>query len=92
MTSGAMVAIDPVMGVFPGGFLCYKFANRDYAASGGMGRRIQEDLVGPGDKQSAEKRKVEEITYHVYLDNPMRMGGRRQRWMTGIMVGNQGKP
>ena len=90
MTSGAIVAIDPVMGVFPGWFFCYKLTNRNYAASMGMGRHIEEDLVGDG--ELAEKRKVEEIMYQLYLDNPMRMGGRRQRWMSGIMVGSQGKP
>jgi hypothetical protein len=96
MTSGAMLAIDPVMGVFPGGFFCYKYTNRDYAASMGMGRRILDDLAGDGAHTQAERNKErnnnEAMMYHVYLDDPMRMGGRRQRWMSGIMAGSEGKP
>ena len=45
MTSGAFVAIAPVAGVFPGGYFCYKFASLDYAASMGLGRLIQKDLL-----------------------------------------------
>lgn len=93
MTSGALLAIEPVNGVFPGGFFCYKFTNRDYAASMGLGRRIQNDLAAEfGGGDTPERKEAEEMLYHVYLDDPMRMGGRRQRWMSGIMVGKKGKP
>lgn len=98
MTSGAFVAIAPVAGVFPGGYFCYKFASLDYAASMGLGRLIQKDLLAefPKDVEEAkkleEKRLIEEMTYHLYLDDPTRMGGRRQRFMTGIMAGEAGIP
>ena len=89
MTSGALLPIDPVQGVFPGGYFCYKFTNRDYAASMGLGRQLQADF---GVKLTDEVEEIDQITYHVYLDDPSKMGGRRQRWMTGIMVGDEGKP
>jgi hypothetical protein len=90
MTSGAFQSINPTNGVFPGGNYCYKHTSRDYAASMGLGRVVMTDLVGakPG---GVARNEAEEITYHVYLDDPARMGGRRQRWMTGILVGDRQK-
>lgn len=90
MTSGAFQPINPTNGVFPGGNYCYKHTSRDYAASMGLGRVVMKDLVGakPG---GVARNEAEEIIYHVYLDDPARMGGRRQRWMTGILVGNRQK-
>ena len=43
ITSGIFLPVEPTNGPFPGGNFCYKFAVRDYAASGGHGRRIAED-------------------------------------------------
>lgn len=40
---------------------------------------------------SAQRNEVEEITYHLFLDNPHEMGGRRLRWATGILVSDKEK-
>eukprot|EP00934_Nitzschia_sp_Nitz4_P008267 Nitzschia sp. Nitz4//scaffold99_size76975//25144//26087//NITZ4_005571-RA/size76975-snap-gene-0.5-mRNA-1//-1//CDS//3329560835//8257//frame0 len=86
MTSGVLLSVEPTEGIFPGGFYCYKLARRDYAASLGLGRRIMADLIGESAKK-AERQVVEETLFHVYLDDPNTMGGRRQRWASGILVG-----
>ena len=43
LTSGALQAVEPIEGIFPGGHFCYKFAQRDYASSNGLGRSIMKD-------------------------------------------------
>mmetsp|Transcript_12868 Transcript_12868/g.31251 ORF Transcript_12868/g.31251 Transcript_12868/m.31251 type:complete len:327 (+) Transcript_12868:292-1272(+) len=47
MTSGAFQPIRSAttQGVFPGGNFCYKYSQRDYAASMGLGRSITEDWI-----------------------------------------------
>jgi hypothetical protein len=86
MTSGILIPMEPVKGVFPGGQFCYKYTNRDYAASFGLARVITSDVIGDNRKNIAGKAAVESILYHLYLDDPSTMGGRRQRWMTGLLV------
>lgn len=90
MTSGVLVPIEPTQGIFPGGNYCYKLAHRDYAASMGLGRRVISDLVGEK-APTAQKKSIEQSIYHVYLDDPHKMGGRRQRWASGIMVADSEK-
>ena len=83
VTSGILQSIDLTTtkeGIFPGGSFVYKYATRDYAAASSLGKRIRDDL---GFKSEYDG---DELIYHVYLDDPQKMGGRRQRWMTGILV------
>lgn len=89
MTSGVLLPIEPTKGVFPGGNFCYKLATRDYAASMGLGRMVMDDLIGEKAKGS-ERRPIEENIYHLFLDDPSLAGGRRQRWATGLLVGDSG--
>lgn len=37
------------------------------------------------------KKMVEERVYHVYLDNPMNVGGAHTRWMSGVLVSDAEK-
>eukprot|EP00526_Cylindrotheca_closterium_P017774 CAMPEP_0113626094 /NCGR_PEP_ID=MMETSP0017_2-20120614/13488_1 /TAXON_ID=2856 /ORGANISM="Cylindrotheca closterium" /LENGTH=295 /DNA_ID=CAMNT_0000536249 /DNA_START=157 /DNA_END=1044 /DNA_ORIENTATION=+ /assembly_acc=CAM_ASM_000147 len=89
MTSGAFQAVAPIQGKFPGGNYIYKYTARDYAASGGLGRAIMEDLINT---QVAKKMdiipqyKLEEQVHHLYLDNPSGKGGSRQRFMSGLLI------
>ena len=82
LTSGIFQSIEPKESVFPGGYFVYKFAQRDYAASSSLAKRIRDDLNFKSEYDG------DELIYHIYLDDPNRMGGRRQRWMTGILVGD----
>jgi hypothetical protein len=83
VTSGALLSIDPVQGVFPGGNYIYKSAARDYAASPSLARHIRkEDLQFTGPESVGD-----ELMYYLFLDDPSRMGGRRQRFMTGMLMG-----
>lgn len=43
ITSGALLTVQADETPFPGGNFCYKLAQRDYAASMGMGRSIEAD-------------------------------------------------
>jgi len=93
MTSGIFYPIDATEGVFPGGNFVYKFTYRDYAASMGLGRLVRKDWIQQNfettddSKQKKENDEtVEAFTYHVYLDDPSQMGGRRQRWMSGLLA------
>jgi len=91
MTSGVFLPLEPTEGIFPGGNFCYKFAHRDYAASMGLGRRVTADLAGTKMPTSQDRKYVDEILYHIFLDNPFDMGGRHLRWATGILVPNSDK-
>lgn len=88
MTSGVMLPLEAQEGIFPGGNFCYKLAHRDYAASMGLGRRITSDVTGIKFPTNTESKPVEEILYHLYLDNPLELSGRRLRWASGILVGD----
>jgi len=95
MTSGSLMSIEPTNGVFPGGNFCYKHTNRDYAASFGLARTIRKEILESEGKnwkeeESEDVKEFEAITYQLYLDDPMLMGGRRQRWATGILTGDKG--
>jgi hypothetical protein len=96
MTSGTFMSVESTLGVFPGGNFCYKHTNRDYAASFGLARAIRKEILekeGKGWKEdeSPDAKEINSKMYHLYLDDPVRMGGRRQRWATGILSGNEGK-
>mmetsp|Transcript_47601 Transcript_47601/g.54973 ORF Transcript_47601/g.54973 Transcript_47601/m.54973 type:complete len:312 (-) Transcript_47601:375-1310(-) len=95
--SGILVIIDPVEMSFPGGNFCYKFVARDYVASMGFGRRIRKNIydILPSDDVDAKERKItkkkknkliEEMVYHVYLDDPQLVGGAKTRWLSGVLV------
>jgi hypothetical protein len=93
MTSGILLPIVPEDGIFPGGHFCYKYAARDYAASKGMARGFTDILVKnyEGNELAKERQAIQDLTYHVYLDDPTKVGGKRQRFMSGILVDGKGK-
>jgi len=79
LTAGALLPLNIEDGIFPGGDFVYKFSKRDYAASMSMQESIGKDIdMKP--KESADK------LYTVYLDDPNRMRGRRQRFAAGYLV------
>lgn len=55
----------------------------DYATSMGLAESIGEDLT--------VFEKDEDLLYSVYLDDPMKMGGTRQRFATGILIDRSGR-
>jgi len=75
--------MDIKEGVFPGGEFVYKYDVRDYATSMGLAESIGEDLT--------VFEKDEDLLYSVYLDDPMKMGGTRQRFATGILIDRSGR-
>jgi hypothetical protein len=83
MTSGLFMPLDinTHNGVFPGGFYTYKSANRDYAAAMSLHKTIRQDLDFKSEYGG------DDLVYHIYLDDPTQLGGRRQRWTSGILVG-----
>lgn len=93
MTSGALVAVNPEKGTFPGGHYVYKCANRDYAASIGLGRSISQELINTQldlGQPTSRHYELEDDIYHIYLDNPSERGGMRQRFMSGFLVSKGG--
>lgn len=84
ITSGGLSSVDIKEGIFPGGQFVYKSAGRDYAASQGLMRHIGKDL-------ELKPREYPDLLYSLYLDNPWEVGGRRQRFASGILVDNRGK-
>ena len=82
ISSGLFLKLDIIAnGVFPGGFYVYRSANRDYAAAMSLHKTIRQDL------EYKSEYGVDDLVYHIYLDDPTTMGGRRQRWTSGILVG-----
>lgn len=91
VTSGAFFPIEPIQGKFPGGSYVYKYTARDYASSSGLGRSITEELVDTQVAQQLERipqYKLEELVHHIYLDDPSKSGGPRQRFMSGLLTNN----
>ena len=86
MTSGVLLSVQATEGIFPGGKFCYKIAQRDYAASMGLARRVTYDVMETKKPNGKQRKEMEEITYHLFLDNPLEVNGRRLRWATGILV------
>ncbi len=97
--SGILLTIQPFETKFPGGTFCYKDLTRDYAASGGLSRRLQKDVLQAfpevnSDDNDAEQKKalkarkkmIEDKIYNIYLDNPEDVGGNKQRFMGGVLA------
>lgn len=79
------VAVEEV--TFPGGELVYKETRRDYAASNSLEKSIAKDDL---DMKAADY--IDNI-YSLYLDDPNKMGGRRQRFASGLLITkNEDKP
>eukprot|EP00980_Cylindrotheca_fusiformis_P031458 scaffold26401_cov113-Cylindrotheca_fusiformis.AAC.4 len=92
LTSGALVPVKPEKGSFPGGSYVYKFTNRDYAASFGLGRSISQQLINTQlelGQPTSKHYELEEDIYHVYLDDPSKRGGRRLRFMSGFLTSSK---
>ena len=79
LTAGVLMPLNIEDGIFPGGDFVYKFTKRDYAASMSMQESIGKD-IGWKPKEFADK------LYTIYLDDPNRMGGRRQRFAAGFLA------
>lgn len=92
VTSGALLPVETVRGRFPGGSYAHKYTARDYASSGGLARSITRDLI---DAQLAQERemvpqyKLEGLMCNVFLDDPSKVGGTRQRFMSGMLTSNE---
>ena len=82
VTSGALRPVEVTDGIFPGGEFIYKFTGRDYAASMSMVDSIAKDL---GVKPS----QYGNVMYTIYLDDPLVVNGRRQRFAGGILLNDQ---
>lgn len=72
------VAIEEV--TFPGGEFVYKQTRRDYAASNSLEKNVAKDDLG---MKAAEY--IDNI-FTLYLDDPKRASGRRQRFATGLLI------
>lgn len=76
LTSGGFNTVHIESGIFPGGEFVYKHTSRDYAASGSLTEYVAKD-VGLKPKQYAD------TMYTLYMDDPAKLGGRRQRFACG---------
>lgn len=79
VSSGSLLSVDIQDGEFPGGKFVYKRTKRDFAASMSLLNNIGETL-------GLKRREFAEKLYTLYLDDPNRMGGRRQRFAGGLLV------
>lgn len=82
ISSGSLRPVEVKEGVFPGGEFVYKSTGRDYAASMSMVMGVAKDL---GVKES----EYGNTMYTVYLDDPLVVNGRRQRFAGGILLNEQ---
>jgi len=80
LQAGGLESVVIEDGNFPGGDFVYKETKRDYAASASL-----EKLVGKTDAGLLAKDYIDRI-YTLYLDDPNKMGGRRQRFASGYLV------
>lgn len=82
---------EPVMikndGIYPGGTYVYKLLeDKDFATTGGIWRRIAEDLnLHDLTLEGDEGEKFDEILYAVYIDN---LDGAFGRYFNGILIDN----
>eukprot|EP00527_Entomoneis_sp_CCMP2396_P002091 CAMPEP_0198143468 /NCGR_PEP_ID=MMETSP1443-20131203/7762_1 /TAXON_ID=186043 /ORGANISM="Entomoneis sp., Strain CCMP2396" /LENGTH=259 /DNA_ID=CAMNT_0043806707 /DNA_START=113 /DNA_END=892 /DNA_ORIENTATION=- len=78
--SGGLAPVVIEDATFPGGEFVYKETKRDYAASASLEKSIA--------KKDLEMKAAEYIDhiYTLYLDDPNKMGGRRQRFASGLLI------
>lgn len=79
ITSGALRPVEVYEGQFPGGEFIYKTTGRDYAASMSLTERVARDL-------SLKESHYGNTMYNLYLDDPLAVNGRRQRFASGILL------
>lgn len=79
LTSGLLLPLDVQVASFPGGEFVYKTTGRDYAASMSLLRTVAEDL-------KIKEKDYEDIMYNLYLDDPLKVSGRKQRFASGILL------
>jgi hypothetical protein len=82
ISSGALRPVEVTEGVFPGGEFFYKITGRDYAAS--------QSLINDCSKH-LEVRELDQgnVLYTLYLDDPVAVNGRRQRFAGGYLLNDQ---
>ncbi|KAL7571772.1 hypothetical protein ACA910_002863 [Epithemia clementina (nom. ined.)] len=76
----ASVKIEETM--FQGGTFVYKETKRDYAASASLEEYIGRRQLGLKTREFADK------IYTIYLDDPRALGGRQQRFASGVLYKN----
>ena len=79
MTSGVLQNVKVSEGTFPGGDFVYKYTGRDYAASNSLTEAVAKNL-GMKEKEHGN------ILYTLYLDDPLVINGRNQRFASGILL------
>jgi hypothetical protein len=81
-TSGLLLPLDVQVSSFPGGEFVYKTTGRDYAASMSLLHTVAQDL-------KIKEKEYEDIMYNLYLDDPLKVSGRKQRFASGILLKNR---
>lgn len=83
-TSGLLLPVEVKQATFPGGEFIHKHSRRDYAASMSLLHHVAGDL-------KIKERHYEDIMYNVYLDDPLVIMGRAQRFASGILLNDSTK-
>jgi hypothetical protein len=82
LTSGVLKPVIVTEGSFSGGEFVYKFTGRDYAASNSLVEAVARDA-------KVKERQYEKVLYTLFLDDPLKVNGRRQRFASGILLNDQ---
>ncbi|CAB9499004.1 expressed unknown protein [Seminavis robusta] len=82
LSSGALKPVVVEEGTFGGGDFRYKLIGRDYAASNSLLESIAGDL-------NVKERQYESVMHTIYVDDPMTVHGRRQRFAGGVLLTEQ---
>jgi len=80
ITSGVLAPIKYQLGTFPGGEFVYKYTGRDYAASNSLIAFIA------GKDLKLKEKEYGNTMYSLYLDDPLVIHGRNQRFACGILL------
>ena len=93
ITAGLFHPISIEKGEFPGGEFTHKFLTRDYAASSGVQRAIEDDL---GIEKKDEKgwdapSDSADLMFSVFLDNDESIPGGKTRFASGIITRDKEK-
>ena len=79
MSSGMLRPVEVSEGRFPGGDYIYRFTGRDYAAVNSLTESVAKDLT-------MKERHHGDTLYSLFLDDPLLVNGRNQRFASGILL------
>lgn len=79
MTSGVLRPVVVSTGSFPGGEYIYRYTGRDYAAVNSLTEAVAKDL-------GMKERDHGDTLYSLFLDDPLAVSGRNQRFASGILL------